>query len=98
MGRDDRITVRPCVSCMTMFPGKSWMVRCLECYKTKRNADERLQRATEQGGEPLEERPCDRCGEPYWPRYKLDLWCPNCYREGKELMALKGQTETSEYG
>ena len=74
------------------------MIRCKKCYIEKRQADEKIQRAEEQGGEKLDKRPCDRCGDQYWPRYKIDTWCSECYLDGKKLMALKGATETSQYG
>ncbi len=98
MTRDDRITSRQCVGCSKPFMGKAWMIRCKDCYIAERRADEKVQRAEEQAGEKLNQRPCDRCQSIYWPRYKLDLWCSDCYLEGKQLMALKGETETSEYG
>ncbi len=74
------------------------MIRCPKCYRAKRDDDEKIQRAELQGGEPLNERPCDRCQSMYWPRYKHDVWCSDCYLEGKQLMALKGETETTKYG
>ncbi len=96
--RDDRVTVRQCVGCYEKFSGKNWMIRCKKCYIEKRQEDEKIQRAELQAGGELNQRPCDNCGEPYWPRYKIDIWCSGCYLEGKQLMAIKGQTETNKHG
>ncbi len=90
MTRDDRITARPCVSCNKMFGGKSWMVRCSDCYRERMEKDEGHARAVElNGGSPLDQRPCFRCNEPYFPRYGLDIWCSNCLLEAKIFTAKR---------